>query len=320
MHPKSLSWSPLHHQLRRWIQTEGLVPGAYGVAVSGGQDSSLLLQLLYEVSGVVGFKLDVLHIHHGGGGFRDEALEFTRTRAKDLGLDFFSQRSEIDLRAEEEAREFRLRALREIQSQRSLRGVFFGHHQDDLLETRMLRLIRGVGPQGLPAMIEQSDFGLRPFLRMSRAELSALREERQLPYIEDPTNAELEFERNWLRRVWLPMLEEQRPGSLRSLSRSLELLAEAFGHVNWQWPEDLFVNSTTLSRPVYQSQDRFRQRQCLATLLRNLGQRDYSQGQIEEIQKYLDKSQSEHSFQIAGRLWRVGLRHIEAIEVEVRSK
>jgi tRNA(Ile)-lysidine synthase len=111
--------------------------------------------------------------------------------------------------------------------------LLIGQHRDDQAETLLFRLLRGAGVQGLAAMPMQralaSGHLLRPLLGSSRAQLQAYAEEHQLTWVEDPSNADPRFSRNYLRHRVFPRLTERWPQAVASLARAAEHLSEAQG-------------------------------------------------------------------------------------------
>jgi tRNA(Ile)-lysidine synthase len=105
------------------------------------------------------------------------------------------------------------------------------HHRDDQLETVLIQLLRGAGLAGLAAMPQRAPFGrglhLRPLLGFDRAELEAYAREHGLEAHEDPMNADLRFDRAWLRARILPSLRERWPSAAATVARSSGHLAEA---------------------------------------------------------------------------------------------
>ncbi len=103
------------------------------------------------------------------------------------------------------------------------------HHQDDQIETMLLRLLRGAGARGLSGMPEQRALGeawlLRPLLKYGRAELQHYAEQHQLHYIQDDSNNDLNLDRNYLRHQVLPLLEARWPGFAGNWAHSAEILA-----------------------------------------------------------------------------------------------
>lgn len=108
-----------------------------------------------------------------------------------------------------------------------------GQHRDDQAETLLFRLMRGAGVRGLAAMPVHRQLArghvVRPLLEASRAELEAYAHEHQLTWIEDPSNADPRFSRNYLRHRVLPVLTQRWPQAVSSLARTAEHLSEAQG-------------------------------------------------------------------------------------------
>lgn len=312
------NWTPLTHSLFRWCKAQGLTESRLGLAVSGGKDSVLLAQVLAEVAGPLKLHVEVLHCHHGSGSveqenYREHSLKFCRQLGHSLRFGFNAQRAEQILTSESEMRDFRRRCFIEWQSTLDLRAILVAHHAQDLLETRLLRLIRGTGGQGLKSMSEDSGLLLRPWLMVSVEVLNQEAKMRELEFIEDPSNLDSRYLRNWLRNDWLPKLEAHRPGSVMSLAQSLELIVQELDSAQKEFPPaGLFIEPSVLAQAVYLQLSAVDQKRGLAKLIQNIKGLDYSSAQIEEIQKRLDKSQNEHSFKVAGLQWTVTKHKIQA--------
>ena len=110
-------------------------------------------------------------------------------------------------------------------------AMLLAHHQDDQAETFLLRLMRGAGLAGLAAMPAARNLGrgelFRPMLNLSRAELEAYAEEHRLEWIEDPSNGNTQYRRNFLRHHVMPVLAEKWPNYRNSIAAAAELQAEA---------------------------------------------------------------------------------------------
>jgi tRNA(Ile)-lysidine synthase len=202
------------------------------------------------------------------------------------------------LKSEAEFRDFRYRALRAWRKRLNCQAVVLAHHRDDLLETRLLRLIRGSGPFGLRAMSRRTGDLWRPLLDVSRAEIEEYAREIRLPWLEDPTNADENLAlRNWLRRDWLPRLESRRQGAAKALARSLELLSEA---KRTHFETQDFGPFVGLRREGIASLPRPRQRSIVARYLRGLGLQGYGQSHVNEILKRLSTRRREFEFEMLG--------------------
>ena len=108
--------------------------------------------------------------------------------------------------------------------------VVLGHHQNDQAETLLLQLLRGSGLKGLSAM---SEFDLkrnfwRPMLNIKRHSLEVYAKEHGIEYIEDESNQDEQFDRNFIRQKVLPLIQSRYPASIETISRSASNIAE--GH------------------------------------------------------------------------------------------
>lgn len=307
------TWTPLTHQTYRWMRAEGLSgsPRRLGLAVSGGADSLALLEVMADLAHPLNLEFHVLHVHHGPGAhekIRTRSREIVRGRARGRGLRFHSATSKTELRSEAALRAFRLHCLRHWKDRLSLDFLVTAHHAQDLLETRLLRLLRGTGQQGLPALQRRQGIWLRPFLTLDPAELRRDLELRRVQWVEDPSNRDTRYLRNWIRHDWLPRLEARSPGARAAMARSLETLSEARADL----PEDLWVTPGTLSRSRFATLTVAEQRTALAQLFHRVKKTGYTQFHIEEVRKRLDKCQIEHSFVVAGLQWNVCMQQISA--------
>lgn len=227
-----LTETELERRLRAAL-ARALSPGPLLLGYSGGLDSHVLLALLAEfVAEHPGFSLKVVHVHHGLNPLADAWAEHCRATCASLGLDCEVVRVAVRVGPREsleaKAREARYAAL----AARLPAGgcLLTAHHQDDQLETLLLALKRGAGPRGLAAMAASQPFAggelRRPLLPFSRAELQAWAQARELCWIEDDSNQDERFDRNFLRQRVLPLLLARWPSLGATASRSAELCAE----------------------------------------------------------------------------------------------
>jgi len=270
------------------------------LAVSGGVDSMAMAEILYRWRRYLGVELAVAHVHHGLGSsqkqnsFRLRAQTCVADWAQRAGVEFLSNPPlAAELESEEELRDFRRQHLADWRRRGNFDRVLFAHHRDDLLETRMLRLIRGCGPQGLRSMAVARGRILRPLLNLSREEILAYAKFRKLKWVEDPTNRRDVTLRNWLRRTWLPQLEKRVPGAPAGLARSLTALSgdkftETIG------PFVGLRRAALENFPASQHQD------IVARYLRSVGVKGYSQTHVQELLKRLHNRHKALRFEMLG--------------------
>jgi tRNA(Ile)-lysidine synthase len=197
----------------------------YVVAYSGGVDSHTLLHLCAQLR----LPLRAVHIHHGLQTVADAWDVHCERVCRQLGIDYVC--IEVDAGAvpgespEDAARNARYDALLEnIQPDEC---VLSAHHRGDQAETLLLQLLRGAGPAGLASMPRLRVFGsgyhARPLLGFDRAQLLEYAHRHKLRWIEDPSNIELRYDRNYLRAEILPRLQQRWPGLEHSLAQVADL-------------------------------------------------------------------------------------------------
>ncbi|WP_350317041.1 tRNA lysidine(34) synthetase TilS [Pectobacterium aroidearum] len=210
-------------------QTAGC--GSILLAYSGGLDSSVLLHLLVVVRQRSGLAIRAAYIHHGLNPLADSWAEHCRQQCERWQVSFASLPVVVEAQnggIEAAARTARYQALQaHLQEGETL---LTAQHLDDQSETFLLALKRGSGPAGLSAMAAQSTLGqhrlIRPLLGFSRLQLEAYAQRHQLRWIEDDSNQDERFDRNFLRRQILPRLTQRWPHFSSAVARSAELCAE----------------------------------------------------------------------------------------------
>lgn len=215
----------LLEQLKKTLQT---LPPPYYLALSGGIDSMVLLEGLFRLGAVV----TVIHVHHGLQADADDWLAFCHQQAAQRQFAFDAVRVQLPPggNIEAKARQARYAAF----EQRVGSGTLLtAQHQDDNAETLLLGLMRGAGVAGLGGMVASRLQGqmtvARPLLDVSRQSLEALAKHWQLVWVEDPSNQDERFERNWVRHALLPVWQQHQPGIKQQLAHSARLLAQADG-------------------------------------------------------------------------------------------
>jgi tRNA(Ile)-lysidine synthase len=186
-------------------------PGAAIVAVSGGADSVVLLDLLHGVGQEIGLSLIVAHADHGIQAGSQAVGQSVAKLAKRYGLPF--ELGELDLgpdTTETAARRARYAWLREVQRRHGAAYIVTAHHRDDQIETVVLRALRGSAPAGLAGIARRGRGGLvRPLLPFTRRELAEYAAAHALPVHDDPANRDPKHLRSWVRGTLLPLLTER---------------------------------------------------------------------------------------------------------------
>ncbi len=202
------------------------------LALSGGVDSRVLLQLLVRYREQHAVNLRAVHVHHGLSPNADKWVEQCRqwcvTSQIPLTVEYVTLDQQSGESIEKLAREARYQVLApHIKQQDTL---LLGHHADDQLETFLLALKRGSGPKGLSAMAASASFSqgrlLRPLLTVTRQVIEEFALSQQLQWVEDESNTDTRYERNFLRHQVAPVLTQRWPFIHQAVQRSAELCAE----------------------------------------------------------------------------------------------
>lgn len=204
------------------------------IAFSGGLDSTVLLHLLAQLAKTESLPtLTAIHVHHGLQAVADAWPEHCQSVCEALGVPLQVVRVQVRPGAslERAARDARYGAFISATGPNDV--LLTAQHRDDQAETLLFRLLRGAGVRGLAAMPQQRPLGaghlLRPLLDISRAELQAYASEQQLSWIEDPSNDDRRYSRNYLRHQLFPVLTERWPQAVVTIARSAAHLSEAQG-------------------------------------------------------------------------------------------
>ncbi len=199
------------------------------VALSGGIDSVVLLNLLHQLQKTQNFTLKASHVHHGLSKNADKWVKFCEKLCAKLSVPLDIHHIKLpqkkSLGIEGEARQLRYEKL--LQSQTDL--VVLAHHEDDQAETFLLQLIRGAGVKGLSSMahFDATRRLWRPLLNASRIDIERYAKKHKLKWIEDESNQKIDFDRNFLRSKILPRLKRRFSHIVKVISRSSSHLAEA---------------------------------------------------------------------------------------------
>ena len=202
------------------------------LAFSGGLDSTVLLhQLVCWQRQQPQLRVRALHVHHGLSPNADSWAAHCQQVCQQWQIACEILRVQVDARSggiEAAAREARYHAL--FQQLQPDEHLLTAQHLDDQCETLLLALKRGSGPAGLAAMPLQRKVGdylhLRPLLNSSRQQLENYAAQHQLSWIEDESNADSRYDRNFLRQQILPLLQQRWPHFSAAAARSAALCGE----------------------------------------------------------------------------------------------
>ncbi|RTZ67725.1 MAG: tRNA lysidine(34) synthetase TilS [Aquificaceae bacterium] len=203
------------------------------IAFSGGLDSYVLLHALVQANNTAQyFHIRAIHVNHGLQKISLQWAEQCSRISKHLNIDCEVISLQLSIPKGESleavAREARYHAFK--QSLQADEVLLTAQHQDDQAETLLIQLFRGAGVNGLAAMPQLSSFGkgqhLRPLLNTTRLSLEAYAKQYALDFIEDPSNQDQRFDRNYLRHEIVPRLKQRWSAVNKVLSRVASHQAE----------------------------------------------------------------------------------------------
>ncbi len=203
------------------------------IALSGGLDSIVLLDILAKIKHTIPFNLCALHVHHGLSKNADDWANFCVQRCSQLNVTLHVEHVNVKttkLGIEAAARALRYQALFDFKVNGNLLDyIVTAHHLDDQAETLLLQLCRGAGIKGLAsmAMVDNARRLLRPLLNISRAAIQNYALAQGLTWCEDESNSNTDFDRNFLRNEVLPLLGSRYSAIHTKLARAASHIAEA---------------------------------------------------------------------------------------------
>ena len=233
----------LEAELRQRI--EGWPRARLLLACSGGVDSRVLLELLVRLRRQRQCELRVVHINHhlqpAAANFARGVRQFCGELAVPCRVRHARGVARRGASVEAQAREARYALL--AAELRAGEILLTAQHCDDQLETVLLQLFRGAGVEGLAAMPASAPFGrgllVRPLLSWRRADLENIAQRWELQYLDDPSNRDTRFDRNFLRQEIIPRLNARWPALASTVARSAGHLAAAALQIRTQAAQDL---------------------------------------------------------------------------------
>lgn len=275
----------------------------YWVGFSGGIDSHVLLHLCAELRKSCPLQIKAVHVHHGLSVHASEWALHCQKVCENLKIELIQKSIEAKAFSgdspEEKARDLRYAVFAECMAPQDI--LLTAHQEEDQAETLLVQLFRGAGPKGLSAMPALKSFAngfhARPLLNTSRAEIKKYAEQNQLSWIDDESNDDTRFTRNFLRHSVLPLLQERWPTVTHTLARVAENCAETEEFIARVVLDDLKNcygnNHFTLSIQKLMLFDAVRQRQILRTWFSECGFAIPSSVKLHQIQQDFLLSQSD---------------------------
>jgi len=256
-----------------------LTKGRYVVAVSGGVDSVVLLDLLSRQAEL---RLTIAHFDHGIRPDSGADRLFVQALAKKYGLPFAYDAAQLGPGASEAvARKARYQFLEQVRRASQASSIVTAHQQDDVLETAVLNMLRGTGRKGLTSLQDRPDIR-RPLLGYSKQAIMAYAKAQGLEWREDVTNHDQAYRRNYVRHSILPKLPADGRQRLvdilaaqRVINEELDRLLTNYLHVQ--------PVSRTLDRKAFAQLPHAVAKEVLASWLRANGMLNFDRKTLERV-------------------------------------
>ena len=227
-----------------------------GVGVSGGSDSMALLNILVGLQEELDFEVVGIHINHGIREESRDEEEFVVSKCRNLGvrvykfkIDAIKLSKEKNQSIETAAREGRYDVFKSLIKKDVVDKIALAHHELDQAETILMHIFRGSGTLGATGMEPVRDkVFIRPILNLSKKEIMDYIMERNIDYVEDKSNADSAYNRNFLRNVILPQIAQRWPGVETNLVNFGKILKE----------DEKFINNHVYDDAVLYEEDNAR--------------------------------------------------------------
>lgn len=201
------------------------------VSVSGGIDSVVMAHLFSQS----GFRFGIIHCNFRLRGRESDGDEsFVKELAGRFGVPLFCRSFETHHFAKQEgisvqmaARKIRYTWFEEVMREQGFSCLATGHHLDDQAETFLINLFRGTGIAGLHGILPKMDWIVRPLLFADRGDIQEYARQNDIRYREDSSNIHLDYQRNRIRHLLLPVLNEIRPGFSHVTAANVHRIREA---------------------------------------------------------------------------------------------
>jgi tRNA(Ile)-lysidine synthase len=231
----------LIEKVRSYIDTEQLIPKGSTVIIglSGGPDSVCLLTVLTQLKQTYQINLIAAHLNHKWRSAADQDEQFCRDLCSTIQIPFHSKSADqITLKKkpngslEEQGRLLRRTYFEELATEYKGSHIALAHHNDDQLETFLIRLVRGASVTGLASMKSANGRYIRPLLCLDKKEILSYLHENQLPFCHDETNDDESILRNAIRKKIIPAFTQVDARFNTNASRAIIHLQETDAFLN----------------------------------------------------------------------------------------
>jgi tRNA(Ile)-lysidine synthetase-like protein len=282
--------------------------GKYIVAVSGGVDSMVLLDILAKKFNLqqnitpVSTQLIIAHFNHGIRDDSGEDERVVRQAAKNYGLVFEAGHGKLGKKTSEEvARKHRYKFLDTLKKKYLADAIITAHHQDDVIETAFLNMLRGSGHRGLVAIKVNPNI-MRPLVHVTKEEILTYAKKHKIKWREDATNQDETYLRNYIRKNTMPALTaKKRVSMVNNIEKIAEIIAEK-DHLIATLSQSITQNNKIV-RGKYIMLPQEVRRELVLYWLRYNGLRNFEKYKIEKIDMVFKTGKANTEYPIKRGLW-----------------
>jgi len=208
------------------------------VGTSGGPDSMALLYILNEFKNIMDLKLVCAHINHNKRAESDQEQADLSEFCKKNKIIFEYRKIEKwgDDNFENEARSVRYAFFEELVENYGAKYLMTAHHADDLMETILMRIVRGStlkGYSGFSRIVDKNNYKIiRPLITLTKSEIEEFCKENNIKYCIDKSNFDMKYTRNRYRHTILPFLKSENPNVHKKFLKFSEILIENSNYIN----------------------------------------------------------------------------------------
>jgi len=205
------------------------------IGVSGGADSMALLHMIHQERDNLAKDFKVLHVDHQINPNSAAWAKLVEDYCASIDMPCEVVTVDVSMwgnNLEQAARKSRYDAF----SKQDCDTIVLAHHADDQVETFFLKLFRGSGPKGLrcmspnsPCWFDESKRVVRPLLDMSKSQLVEYVHDNNIPYVTDPSNVDISYDRNWIRQCLVPTIQERNEIADINIRKAAAIQEEAYG-------------------------------------------------------------------------------------------
>lgn len=267
-----------------------------GVACSGGRDSICLLHYLNSIKSDLDCEVVAVNIDHGirpSSAFDTEfVMNFCKEhniRAYKFKVEALKVAKDEKMTVEQAARKVRYGVFETVMQRGLVDKIALAHHLNDQAETVLLNIVRGAGLSGARGMDPVRDgVYIRPLLETPREEIMSYIDENGLEFVEDETNADIEFSRNYIRNIVMPALRKRFKGVDRNIINFSKICAQDDNYINSQIDYGTIIENADVTKIpfAYFYQDKAIVNRILKKVLSRFSQQDIESRHINMVREF----------------------------------